>query len=65
MVTREGRSQAVRLLAMAMRAREAGDSDLADLLTKRAMQYLEDGGDRAGHVSQQQQQPQPRKEVDD
>ena len=35
------RAQAARLLAIALRAHGDGDEALADLLTKRALQYLD------------------------
>ena len=53
------RAQAARLLAIALRAHGDGDEALADLLTKRALQYL-DAIDAARVV--QQQQPQPKKD---
>jgi hypothetical protein len=67
--------QAARLLAIALQARERGDVELAEQLTARAMQYLDQGSrdeaDPAGPamppppaepaqpVAQQQQQIQP------
>jgi hypothetical protein len=49
--------RAAQLLAMALRAHSDGNEAFADLLTRRALQYL-DMLD-AGPVGQQQQQPQP------
>lgn len=62
------REQAARLLALALKARERGDTKLADQLTEQAAQYLDKAGPlkpppmptpSSTHVSQQQQQPQP------
>lgn len=59
--------QAARLLALALKARERGDTKLADQLTEQATQYLDKAGalrpplmfpTPSHHVSQQQQQPQ-------
>jgi len=54
------RSHAAHLLAMALKAHENGDHDFAELLTARAMHYIEDAA-AAGHVVQRQQQPPPKK----
>ena len=54
------RAQAAQLLAMALRAHGDGNEALADLLTKRALQYLDEVD--AARVGQQQQQPQLKKE---
>jgi hypothetical protein len=54
------RSHAAHLLAMALKAHENGDHDFAELLTARAMHYIDDAA-MAGHVVQQQQQTQPKK----
>ena len=54
------RSHAARLLAMALKAHENGDHDFAELLTARAMHYIDDAA-AAAHVVQQQQQPPPKK----
>lgn len=62
------REQAARLLALALKARERGDTKLADQLTEQAAQYLDKTGplgapptspSSSHQVSQQQQQPQP------
>ena len=68
--------QAARLLALAIAARERGDEDVADELTKLAMQYLDQiGGDEPSPPlsapdpgeqppMQQQQQIQPKDDDD-
>jgi hypothetical protein len=57
------RSHAAHLLAMALKAHENGDHDFAELLTARAMHYIDDAA-AAAHVVQQQQQP-PLKKGDE
>ena len=57
------RSRATQLLAMAIKAHENGDHDFAEVLTARAMQYMDDAA-AAGNVVQQQQQP-PLREHDE
>ena len=52
------RSHAAHLFAMALKAHENGDHDFAELLTARAMHYIDDA---AGHVVQQPQQPPQKK----
>jgi hypothetical protein len=52
------RAQAARLLALALRAHGDGNEQLADLLTKRALQYL----DEVDAVRVGQQQPRPGKD---
>ena len=63
------REQAARLLALALKARERGDGDLADQLTAQAAAYLDKAttlnsppadARSSEHVAQQQQQPQSR-----
>jgi hypothetical protein len=61
------REQAARLLALALKARERGDTELADNLTAQAAEYLDKATaisppsanpQSREHVVQQQQQPQ-------
>ena len=60
------REQAARLLALALKARERGDADLADQLTAQAAELLDKAPalnpppvapEPSQHVAQQQQQP--------
>jgi hypothetical protein len=48
---------------MTIKAHENGDHDFAEVLTARAMQYMDDAA-AAGNVVQQQQQP-PLRERDE
>jgi hypothetical protein len=57
---KELRQQAERLFALALRARERGDIALADQLTERAMQYLEEAnGNEDSHEPSPPEHPQP------
>jgi hypothetical protein len=57
---KELRQQAERLFALALRARERGDIALADQLTERAMQYLEEeNGNEDSHEPSPPEHPQP------
>jgi hypothetical protein len=69
----EQHEQAARLLALALKAREAGRLSEADELTARAAKYLDrattfdtttapQAADAPQQVVQQQQQPQPEKD---
>jgi hypothetical protein len=54
------RQQAERLFALALHARERGDAPLAEQLTERAMQYLEEAnGNEDSHEPSPPERPQP------
>jgi len=69
------RDQAARLLALAVKAHERGDSDYANQLTERANHYLDEAAaleasqvpppTESRPVAQQQQQIQPDKDTEE
>jgi hypothetical protein len=68
------RQRATRLLAMALKARDGGQQDLADRLTEQASELFDEASALETHQAakpeapaqpaQQQQQPQPKTEKD-